>query len=373
MPTFVMDPDGTGAALPLDYGEGHENGLEGVDGEDNVQAQAINDYAAEEYGFQDRLRYFLRGNRIETSSRRAAEAVCLIQAYGHVVEQEKMQASQLHILMYSTYHGIIGGLPEDLFVSSVLKERMMVRLHSGQRDYDGKSLWRRAKDVVQVIRRDYLNTLPGNLKDLESGISLKEKYDEFVLNAYKRAHPEVEENLTDAEIEVPSEFYLVHNKLEMLLSVMVHRRGKEIHDDPASAPPGSTRKEQRESAQERLEVARVQERARQGTEDANDYLNRSMKKARLFAAHAMARKESVDAIANTVRLLNENRAAYVAIEGEVSFNRRILRLLKGLPIHNRPESSDEDDNEEIDNNDVEVNGGEAAVAAAAGNNPSAEV
>lgn len=136
------------------------------------------------------------------------------------------------------------------------------------------------------------------------------------------------ETHTDEEIEVPPQFYLTHSKLDCLLAVMVHRKSPDLHEDPSSLKPGSSRIEQRAATAQRVQEERAT--ARSAREDFDDSILQ-YKKMKLAAAEAVVTNQVINGIQAQIKMFQDNKEAFIAIEGEINYYKHIMGLLKSMP------------------------------------------
>ena len=125
--------------------------------------------------------------------------------------------------------------------------------------------------------------------------------------------------------DVPQNYWLTDRKLVALLAVMVHRESSDIHDMPATRPPGATRQEVRQTAQQA--VAAERQAARVAAIDDQDV---QFKKAKLATTQGMVIRQQNDAVAQ-LTMFQQHRDTYVQLLGEEAYMRKVAALLDNLP------------------------------------------
>ena len=154
------------------------------------------------------------------------------------------------------------------------------------------------------------------------------------------------DEVMDAWEDVPSGWWLKHHSIVFLLSLMVHRQSPAIINQAADGKPGQTRDDMRAAsaavvAQER----RVESLTRHGTNAARKEKQKTLvdtaledtyKAARVEGMKGVAIKHCITAAEMKLRMMNENRAYYVAaaedaVSGEAELNKKIKSVIDNLP------------------------------------------
>jgi len=311
---------------------------------DSIGHNHANDYASQEFDLLDRIFHWMDPvTIINERNRRAFEACILIEAGQSVDEGATTDENTLHEIMRVSYTRLLRDIPADRFESVAVRDAMLLQLKGGKEpSFSGKTLWRQQKEARKSVRT-LAAEMPGatNFHSLPSGHSLRDAMKRLVCKKFivRKGAKKVYEDVMDAWEDVPVGWWLEHHSIVFLLALMVHRQSPTITAVAAVAAPGQTRDAQRATAAESVvEVRRAESTKRhQSKQTSGDSeLERTFKAARVEGMKGVAIKHRITAAELKLRMMNENRAYYVAAAsdaatGEVELNRKIKSVIDNLP------------------------------------------
>ena len=148
------------------------------------------------------------------------------------------------------------------------------------------------------------------------------------------------DDILDAWDEMPTGWWLEHHSIVHVLAVMVHRQSPTIIAAAAHADPGPTRDQQRAAvaesigAERRIESSKRHQQSKPSAVDSA--LENTYKSARVEGMKGVAIKHRITAAEMKLRMMNENRAYYVAAAvdsatGEAELNKKIKSVIDNLP------------------------------------------
>ena len=143
------------------------------------------DYAAENYGFHERVMHFLRGHGICKYTRVNVEVCILIQAGADTIDAKTGCTDDRDKIMLEKYLFLLGKFDLRDFTEPDILGRMKVRLGNAKSDISGANLYKKFQSVCSIIRNEYLPKLPNNLSAMASGNQLRDTYDQFIVRVYK--------------------------------------------------------------------------------------------------------------------------------------------------------------------------------------------
>ena len=287
---------------------------------------------------------------ISEKNRRAVEACILIEAGQSVDESATTDENRLHETMRVAYTRLLRDIPRERFESKAVMDAMLLQLKGGKEaSFSGKTLWRQHKEVKRGVRA-LAAEMPGasNFHSLPSGTSLRDAMKKLICQKYaaRKGAKKVYVDVTDAWDEIPEGWWMEHHSIVFILALMVHRQSPSIINAAALAAPGQTRNEQRSvSALSYAEERRVESVKRHSNPSSkqsskqssvDSVLENTYKAARVEGMKGVAIKHRITAAEMKLRMMNENRAFYVAAAadtatGEAELNRKIKTVIDNLP------------------------------------------
>jgi hypothetical protein len=151
--------------------------------------------------------------------------------------------------MRVAYTTLLRKIPQERFLTEKVMNEMLLQLKGGQGvAFTGASLWRQ----YAVIKRHVRNLsaeMPGatNFYSLPSGNSLRDAMKYLICKKYakRKGAKKTYDEVMDAWVDVPTGWWLSHNTIVFLLSLMVHRQSPAITTAAAEVPAGPKRETQR--------------------------------------------------------------------------------------------------------------------------------
>ena len=322
------------------------------DDDDSFGGGFGNDYAAQDYDLFDRIWHWIDPVTIITDgNRRAIESCIVIEAGMSVEETATTEDTVLHERMRVAYTRLLRKIPPERFESEKVMNDTLLQLKGGQGvSFTGTSLWRQYA-VIRKHVRNLSAEMPGatNFHSLPSGNSLRDAMKKLICKKYvkRKGAKKTYDEVTDAWEEIPSGWWLKHHSVVFLLSLMVHRQSPAIINQAADADPGAPREVQRAASaavvarERRVESNQRHEtneasRKQRASVSADTALEETYKAARVEGMKGVAIKHRITAAEMKLRMMNENRAHYVAaaedaVSGEAELNKKIKSVIDNLP------------------------------------------
>ena len=149
------------------------------------------DAAAQSFPFVDRVVHFLRGTSVTASVRVAIESCILIEAGSLVTAEATTSNDNKYELMIKYYINTIDSFSDEQLGGSAIKAQMKVKPYNAKKGISeeggGKRLYEKYQQVRGEVRTDYIPKLPQDLSKMASGKQLRQVYDGFILDAYKKS------------------------------------------------------------------------------------------------------------------------------------------------------------------------------------------
>jgi hypothetical protein len=306
------------------------------------------DYATQDYEFFDCVWHWMDPiTLINERNRRAVEACILIEAGQSVDESATTDENCLHESMRVTCMRLLRDIPRNPFESVAVMDAMLLQLKGGKEpSFSGKSLWRRQKELRRSIRA-LAAEMPGasNFHLLPSGNSLRDAMKKLICKKFakRKGAKKVYDEVMDAWDEIPIGWWMEHNSIVFILALMVHRQSPTIINAAALATPGKTHDEQQSvsaasiAQERRLEsVKRHQSKQSSQKSSVDSVFENTYKAAQVEGMKGVAIKHRITAAEMKLRMMNENRAFYVAAAadtatGEAQLNKKIKTVIDNLP------------------------------------------
>jgi hypothetical protein len=270
--------------------------------------------------------------------------------------------------MRVAYTRLLREIGHERFDSEQVQNDMMLQLKGKQTTtFTGKSLWRQQKDARKCVR-SLAGEMPGaaNFHSIPSGLSLRDAMKTLICKKFakRKGATKAYDNVMDAWDDVPPGWWLEHNSVVYLLALMVHRQSPAIINAAANAEGGSiTRNEQRAASaalvtqERRVESVKRHQRPSQQSSSAelakqssaDLALEKTYKSARVEGMKGVAMKHILTAAEMKLKMMNDNRAFYVAAaadttSGEAELNKKIKRVIDNLPETFEDLTGEKDDN-----------------------------
>ena len=304
-----------------------------------------NNYTAEKFDFLERVWHWMYPSTvINERNRRAIEICILIEAGQAVDESSTTDETRLHENMRVTYTKLVRDIPSDRFESKAIYDAMLLQLKGGKEpSFSGKTLWRQQKEAQKNVR-SLAAEMPGaaNFHTLPSGHSLRDAMKKLICRKYasRKGAKKKYDDIMEAWDDIPTGWWLEHHSTVHILAMMVHRQSPTITAAAAHAEPGPTRDEQRAAvavsiaAERRMESSKRHQQAKPSEVDSA--LEKTYKSARVEGMKGVAIKHRITAAEMKLRMMNENRAFYVAAAadtatGEAELNKKIKSVIDNLP------------------------------------------
>ncbi len=331
--------------------------LFGAGNDDDSVGSGVNDYAAQTYEFFDRVWHWMDPfTVINAKNRRAVEACILIEAGQTVDESATADEAVRDEKMRVAYTRLLREIGHERFDSEQVQNDMLLQLKGKQTTtFTGKSLWRQQKDARKCVR-SLAGEMPGaaNFHSIPSGNSLRDAMKTLICKKFARRKgaKKAYDNVMDAWDDVPLGWWLEHNSVVYLLALMVHRQSPTIINAAANAKGGVTRNEQRDASaalvtqerrvesvkrHQRLQSSKQSSSAELAKQSSADLaLEKTYKSARVEGMKGVAMKHILTAAEMKLKMMNDNRAFYVAAaadtaSGEAELNNKIKRVIDNLP------------------------------------------
>ena len=122
---------------------------------------------------------------ITNAIRSAVEAVILHQSYVEVVEGPSCSKGVQEEKFLSSYRRNMAVVPADSFVSANLRTEMLTKLNGAHSAHKGAALLRKAKENRRHVRNNIINSMPGNLASMDSGLGLQDQYRNFLRTHFR--------------------------------------------------------------------------------------------------------------------------------------------------------------------------------------------
>ena len=324
--------------------------------DDNSIGSGVNDYAAQSYEFFDRVWHWMDPfTIINDKNRRAVEACILIEAGQTVDESATTDEAVRDEKMRVAYTRLLRDIAHERFESEKVQNDMLLQLKGGQTTtFTGKSLWRQQREARKLVRA-IAAEMPGaaNFHSLPSGNSLRYAMKTLICKKFakRKGAKKAYDNVMDAWDDVPLGWWLEHHSIIYLLALMVHRQSPTIINAAANAEPGVTRNEQRAASaalvvqERRVESGKRHQRLKSSNQSSAESskkssadltLEKTYKAARVEGMKGVAMKHLLTAAEMKLKMMNENRAFYVAAaadtaSGEAELNKKIKSVIDNLP------------------------------------------
>lgn len=173
-------------------GEDDDNigGEDGINVNDDDSIDGPTDAEVSRFDMQARLVHYMHGERITTKSRKAVEAVLLMEALSILTDKYPMclKSQEKHIKQH--YLNLINCISNDLFENASLKDKM-IRNYSGARNPNHEGLYRYAKTERNNVR-DFGSNFPGikSLNELPSGhTQIRDSMNPYIVKLWKIKFP----------------------------------------------------------------------------------------------------------------------------------------------------------------------------------------
>ena len=139
----------------------------------------------------------------------------------------------------------------------------------------------------------------------------------------------IEGDMDDVELldQIDPDFWLKSTCTKYLMAVMIHWGNKELEEEVTSLPPSQTRSAQCSAAADCI----IKDRAAARESEGDTAHSRQFKKMKLTMASVAILKQHNDAVSMQLGLFNDNKAAFIELNGQDAFNEKIGSLLGCLP------------------------------------------
>ena len=111
------------------------------------------------------------------------ECTILIDAGAIVTDDKTMDTGRRNHLTKMTYKIIMDGFPSHLLHPKCMKKVMLTRLYQAKLDITCERLWDKFKEVCSDLQTNYKIS-----DDIPSGMQLRELYNTWLTNMYKKEH-----------------------------------------------------------------------------------------------------------------------------------------------------------------------------------------
>ena len=138
-----------------------------------------------------RINHYLRGMSVTPDRRQALEYVVAVQVATSLRNRERMRRSDIEDLALVEYKRIVNEIPPAIFSDAAVQNAMMTKMVNAQTPLNGKQVWDKGGKVLELIRNEYLTTMPGglNIVDMPSGTTLLDAVNKFVVSKWNEQHP----------------------------------------------------------------------------------------------------------------------------------------------------------------------------------------
>ena len=120
--------------------------------------------------FFDCLAHYLKGNKISEANCVVVELCIFVEAGAAVCGMNAMYKQKKEAAFFSKYMEVLDKIKDNQFVSEDIRNAMHCRYKAAKADNTGKSLWRKYKSELTLIR-NFAKKIPGvgSLSELPSG------------------------------------------------------------------------------------------------------------------------------------------------------------------------------------------------------------
>ena len=142
------------------------------------------DWAATQFSFFDKVKHFLRGERIKKSNRPMVEIAAVLEAGAFVTSLDTMHNNEKFEKMNERYLQLIDEFEDSAFDSPSIRDSVKTKMYRAQNNLSGERRWAKYGEFKSKCRT-MSSKLPTNLASIPSGNQLHDAYKTYLRDRYR--------------------------------------------------------------------------------------------------------------------------------------------------------------------------------------------